>query len=183
MSAGLSGHCQNLTLSWYWVNQSFPYPSDKYQCYKSLAWLDRKPNSQSPACEARALPIRPLLCSWQERTPSSRMPARSDQPDYVWGGVRGGRRELPAFAGGGAPMKKHSAQVDTAQLDNIATSCQTKHWLLELYILAAFKVTSQRVQTCDSGRVRAHGDFTVLPWETLGDQTASTMTQYHTQVM
>ena len=34
--------------------------SYKYKFCKSLVWLDRKPNSQSPACEARTLLISPL---------------------------------------------------------------------------------------------------------------------------
>ena len=34
--------------------------SDKYQFYKTLFWLERKPNSGSPAPKASALPIRPL---------------------------------------------------------------------------------------------------------------------------
>ena len=34
--------------------------SVKNQCYKSVLWLDREPNSCSPTCEAHALPIRLL---------------------------------------------------------------------------------------------------------------------------
>ena len=39
--------------------QSTRLGSDKYQIYKPLVWLDREPNSPSPAREARALPVLP----------------------------------------------------------------------------------------------------------------------------
>ena len=77
MATGKSEHwhhvpiSHSITLSWYWANQSLPYPNNaecqartrNYQFCKSLVWLNQELNSWSPAIEFRALQISIwLLC-------------------------------------------------------------------------------------------------------------------------
>ena len=57
----------SVALCWHWANQSLPYPYNAehlaWKCqvsiFKLLIWLNWEPNTQSPALEVRALPIRP----------------------------------------------------------------------------------------------------------------------------